>query len=182
MEQELLNLFKSYIDVVDSEKDDLFLEILAYAEGFIYETYGVAIYNRSVQDVLVPAYGKYSLYTADGHIRTISSLLVDDKPLDPATDVSFKRNKITINNLFTPIYPTSKVIIDYSVGYENIDSIPKGLLNALLMLAKKIWTDASKDTDMYSSMSIDIKEGVRVIEDLPAVAKQALDSHKIFRL
>jgi hypothetical protein len=182
MEQELLEAFKRYVNIEDSDSDESLQLIVDYAEGVIYEIYGVSIYDRNRKDSLTPVYGYNTLYTPDGYIREINSLSVNGDPVDVTTDLTFRGNKIIITNIAILLAPGFHAEIDYNIGYLSIDDIPSGLKNALFVIAKKILSDSTKDTDTLSAIAIDIKESIRPIDDIPTLAKQALESHKFFRL
>jgi hypothetical protein len=184
MLQQLLEHFKNYIDVGESDdsKDEVFLELLAYVEDYIYSVYGVAIIERTVVDILVPYYSPYTIYTKDGYISSVNSLTIDDTDVD-VTTLRFKRNRIVLSvDSNITFNTTSSISVNYTVGYADITEVPGSLLNALFILAKKIYNDATKDTDTLSSISINIKEGVRVFESIPVMAATSLEPHRMYRI
>jgi len=179
---QLLEDFKKFLDVTGNEYDDILKLILKFSEGFIFETYGVAILERSLEDTVSPKYGGSSVYTPYGYISGVSELSVDGNVLVPATDCFFKRNKVVITNTQVTVTLSSKIDLKYTVGYSDINVVPSGLLVALYILGKKVWNDSTKDTDTLSRVSIDIKEGISTSDDIPTVAKQALEAHRVYRL
>jgi hypothetical protein len=183
MENELLEAFKRYIDVEidDEEHNDILNEILGYVEDYIYTAYGVSIFKRELVDVVYANYGTSQIYTTDGYITGITSFSVNGENVD-VSDLSFSRNKIRVLNGAVILNPTYPVDIAYTVGYETLESVPKGLINALFIISKKVWNDSTKDTDTMSSVSIGIKESFQVFEELPVIAQRTLESHRMYRL
>jgi hypothetical protein len=162
MIDEILSALKRYlgIDETDTSADDVLKDIINYAEGYIFSFYGVAIFDRELTESITPNYGYAAIYTANGNIREVVSFETNDQVIQP-TLLSWKNNKVLIKDptiMLVSVYPVN---ITYKVGYESIDDIPKGLLNSLLVISKKIWSDATKDTDTMAAMAIDIKESVR---------------------
>jgi len=183
MEAELLEAFKRYIDidVDDEDKDEILEDILKYTEDYIYTSYGVAIFEREVVDILYPTYGPDVIYTNDGYISEVVSFSVNGEDID-VTKLSASKNKIRILDGEAILYYTNTVEVNYKVGYTVFSDIPKSLVNALFIISKKIWNDSVKDTDTLSSVSIGIKETIHVIEDIPLVAKQSLEAHRMYKL
>ena len=183
MIDEILAALKEYlgIDESDTSADDVLKDIITYAEGYIFSSYGVAIFDREITDTITPNYGYAAIYTANGNIREVTYFETNEQVVQP-TMLSWKNNKILLKDptiMLVSVYPVN---VTYKIGYETINDIPKGLLNSLLVISKKIWSDATKDTDTMAAMAIDIKESVRPIDSIPTIAKETLEAYKIYRL
>jgi len=178
---ELLEDYKRYVDIYEEDLDETLTLVLEFAEEFIYANYNISIFDRTITEPLRGTYGMYLLYTSKGVIREIDNLVIDDQVVLP-TNLKFHLNSITVRDLTVVISQYSDIEITYSVGYENYADVPKALVNALFILAKKLFNDARKDTDTLTSISLDIKESIRVLEDIPVMAKQSLEPYRVYRI
>ena len=178
IQQDLLTTFKIYlqIDIDDTSQDDLLKEILLGAESFIYEYYGVAVIDRTLEE-LFTFQGDF-IYTKRGYIRQIIEIKEGDNDADLST-YFYNRNKIIPPSNIP--YKT-QLKIKYSVGYDNIDDVPMALKTGLFIFGKKLYTDATKNADTYAQVSSNIRERISFIEQLPLIADDLLSSMKIFRL
>jgi len=175
----LLASFKVYlqIDPSDSSEDNFLTEILLSTESFIYEYYGVAILERNLTEFFT-FNGKF-IYTKRGYIKNLVSIKENGEAVNDLTVYYSDRNKIVPPSYLA--YGT-KVSVEYTVGYSDIDSISYGLRAGLFIFGKKIYTDATKNSDNYAQISSNIKENVKFVEELPLIADNLLSPMKVFRL
>jgi len=175
---EILDEFKKFIGVEGTDEDDTLLMFLELSEAFIFEHYGVAITERTISESLLPVHGSNKLYTSKGLISEVTAL--SSGGTDYLSDITL----IKPVYVFVDAYLTDTVFVDieYKVGWSVFDDIPKGLLSALFTIAKKEYNDARKDLDTLSSVTLDIKQGIRIIDDIPPIAASMLNSYRVFRL
>ena len=175
---DLLTALKIYlqIDTSDTSEDDFLKELLLGAESFIYDYYGIATIDRTLEEIF--SYNGEFIYTKRGYIRELAEVQENDTTADLST-YFYNRNKIIPPSNIP--YKT-QLKIKYSVGYDNIDDVPMALRTGLFIFTKKLYTDATKNSDTYAQVSSNIRERVNFIEQLPLVADSLLASMKIFRL
>jgi len=175
---DLLTAFKVYlqIELDDTSQDEFLKELLLGAESFIYDYYGIATIDRTLEEIF--SYNGEFIYTKRGYIRELAEVQENDTTADLTTYI-YNRNKIIppANLAFK-----TQLKITYKVGYTNIDDVPIGLKTGLFVFSKKLYNDATKNSDTYSQVSSNIRERVNFIEQLPLIADNLLSSMKIFRL
>ena len=176
---DLLASFKVYlqIDPSDTTEDNFLTEILLSTESFIYEYYGIAILERDLAEFFT-FNGKF-IYTKRGYIKELVDIKENGDTVTDLTTYYSDRNKI-----IPPAYLAygTEVSVEYVVGYNDINTIPYGLRAGLFIFGKKIYTDATKNSDNYAQISSNIKENVKFVEELPLIADNLLSPMKIFRL
>jgi len=174
----LLSALKTYLDITDDSYDSQLKAYLIYAEDFIFEVYHRAIKERTFVEDIRPIYGS-TLYTKYGAISSITQITQDETIIIDAADYKFDLNKIYLKS---PPLSTSVYTVEYSVGYSDYYDIPPALRNVLFIIVKKLWNDALKDTDTLTSVSLDIKQGIRIVDEIPVIAQQTLETYRIMRL
>ncbi len=188
MEQELLaEVKRDYLKITDTdtEVDDFILNLLAYVDGYIFEHYGIAVYEREKTERMVTFYGSHRYFTKWGIITEIVKIEMDgeDVTSELQSYLFTEKNEIFLSNTSTVMFRNnSDTIIKYKVGYAQSGDIPRGLKNVLFQIVKKLYTDISKNMDSFTSMSTGIKEAVKIEDSLPFVAKQILESYRIYRI
>ncbi len=188
MEQELLEEVKrDYLNIssTDTEADEFIKNLIAYVDGYIYEHYGVAVYLRELKERMTTFYGSHRYFTKYGFITNIVKVEMDGEDVTSEIQnyIFVEKNEIFLANTSSIMFRNnSDTIITFNVGYDNIADIPRGLKNVLYQIVKKLYTDISKNMDSFSAMSTGIKESVKIEDSLPIVAKQILESYRIYRL
>jgi len=175
---ELLFDFRIFLGIEDQASDTILRDVLEYSESYIFEIYHLALVRRDFSEHIYPIYGN-TLYTKYGNIFSIDSITINDSTTLDSTDYRFSGNKIFLK---TPPIKTDVYNVSYSVGWDDKDDIPYVLRSALYIIAKKLWNDARKDTDTLTSISLDIKQGLRIVDEIPVMAQQILEPHRIVRL
>lgn len=173
-----------FIDYVNVDASDINIKeslnsILSWAEDYIFRVYGVSIIERELTEVLNGT-GTSRLYTNKGDISSVISLTVSDEEIAPSL-LKFSKNTIFYkDNIITA--GTFNVDITYTVGFTDSVLIPKGLINALFVIGRKMYTDETKNFDAYSAISSDTKQSVKLIDSIPVLADNILQAYRIFRL
>lgn len=173
-----------FVDYVNVDASDVSIKeslssILSWAEDYIFRVYGVSIIERTLTET-INGTGTSKLFTNKGDIASISSLIVSDETVDTSL-LKFSKNTIFYkDNTFAS--GTFNVDIVYKVGYATSDLVPKGLINALFVIGRKMYTDETKNFDAYASISSDIKQSVKLIDSIPTLADNLLQAYRIFRL
>jgi hypothetical protein len=177
---ELEKQFLEYVDVQESDiavKDSL-AQILTWAEEYIYSTYYVSIIPRTVTENLDGS-GTPKLYTSRGNINAITSLTISGEVVSTSL---LKTNKnIVVYGASTFISGTLNIDITYSIGYNTYDLVPSGLVNALFVIGRKMYTDATKNFDGISLIQSDTKQSIKPLDTIPYLAENILQAYRIFK-
>jgi hypothetical protein len=187
MIDELLELVKTYIGIAvdETEYDDFLTELLNYLEGYIYEDYNIAVYDREIREFMSTFYGARTYYTKKSRIREVVKIEQDGEDITPeiAPYLNFFENKVYLSNTSGTVFlQNSDKYITYKVGYINASDIPSALKSAMMQAVKKIYTDLTKNTDGFTAMSTGVKESVRIEDSLPFVVKETLERYRNYMI
>lgn len=166
------------VDATDIIVRDSLIDILSWSERFIFDTYGISIVERTLTETLDGS-GTSKIFLNHGDIASVSSLVVSEEII-PTTDILTFKNSIYYKN-GTFIAGTANVTVTYTVGFSDVAIVPSSLINALFVIGRKMYTDETKNFDAYASISSDIKQSVKLIDEIPTLAERLLQSYKIYK-
>lgn len=175
---------QKFIEYVSIDADDVniknsLIDILSWAEDFIFSVYNIAINERTITES-IDGNGLNKIYTNKGDISSITSLILDDIAVDTSV-LKFSKNMVYYkDNTFTS--GTFNVELTYKVGYSAAADIPEGLINALFVIGRKMYTDETKNFDAYTSISSDTKQSVKLIDSIPTLAESLLQAYRVYKL
>jgi len=176
---------KKFLNITDIEADGLIKLLLQYVEDYIFASFGVAIEQRTIIEYPTSDFGVSVIYTNSGIIQSVIEFLVDnvDNTTNLTTYSFFKNNSIKLTkNSPILLSPASEYKLTYIVGYNDPDKIPRGLKGAFFNIVKKIYIDVTKNTDSYTAISTGVKESVKLIDSIPLIALQTLQSYRVYKL
>jgi len=177
-----MTFYEKYYNILNIDAQDLVIKeladhVLSVAEQYVYSNFSYALFERTITEVVS---GKYSqlLYVSKAPIQFVFVVYLDNIP--SALPTKYSGNKL----LFTDKIPEGfqNVTIEYKIGYADPLNAPADIVNALFAIAKKLYRDTDKETDSYSSMSSNIKETIRPIDDIPFLARQTLFNYLPIKL
>lgn len=181
MENDLLLEFKAFINITDTEIDTELLSILKMAESFIYDYYNVAIFSKQLSEVIKPLYGINVIYTKRGLISDLTSITLNGEAVTIDSNFYFEGNQIIFSDDYI-LQTTDRIVVNYTVGYNDILLVPSSLKMGLFIIGKKIYNDKENNSDSYIQVSSGIKENVKFIDQIPVMADSILNTFRSYRL
>jgi len=177
---DLLERFKLILDYEASTvaEEEFLIECLKSAVVYV-ENYTHIIFEYKEIEELVLSLDSKHYFTKHGYIQEVKYILDEDLQVIDSSAIKVKpeSNKVYHRGLLRPFYT-----IKYSVGWRSIDSVPEKYLTSVLQLAKKVYFDLKKDTDIYTAESITVREYTRTTDKLPNIVRDNLDRMRLVYL
>ena len=147
----LLDEYKQYksIDLANTSEDEQLNIILAGVTNYLLEQFGIVLEQTSLLDTWYISYLTNKIFI-NRDVGSIISIKVNNE-LQKLDDYSYRNGilKKKVSN-----FPQNvDVDVEYTVGYQDIASIPEGIKLAIFIFADKLYEDIENNSNLISSMT-----------------------------